>query len=118
MICINPEIIYMAPAVKVDLGKEVERSPFKPQYISRSSSEVFQADSMQQSRDELQHKILLLSWIQALGLAICHLMHCVLSQTSIYFAIANGSELGKVREASTVPGARLSTKTSEPTFIL
>lgn len=38
-------------------------------------------------------------------------MHCALPQTSIYFAIATGSELGKTREAGTVPGPRLSTKT-------
>lgn len=47
MIRINPEIIDMAPAIKMDLGRQVERSPFKPQGICLRSSGAIQADSKQ-----------------------------------------------------------------------
>lgn len=71
MIRINPEIIHMAPAIKMDLGKQVEGSPFKCQDTSLQRSGAFLVESKQQGRAEAQHKAHH-SWSQALGPAhIC-----------------------------------------------
>lgn len=56
MICINPEIIHVAPAIKMDLGKEVEGSPFKCQHTSLRSSGALQVESKQRGRGEGEHK--------------------------------------------------------------
>lgn len=116
MICINPEVIDMTPAIKMDLGRQVERSPFKPQGTSLRSSGALQAERKQQSRAELQHKALLHSWSQALGPANLHTVcfHRPPHTLPLQLAVSwEGQE-----QATTVPGHRFSTENPAPTFIL
>lgn len=56
VICINPEIIHVAPAIKMDLGKQEEWSPFKCQHTSLRSSGALRVESKPQGRAEVQHK--------------------------------------------------------------
>lgn len=108
MIRINPEIIHVAPAVKMDLGKQEERSPFKSQDTSPRSSGALRVESKQQGRAEVPHKALH-SWSRAVAPA--HL--CTLCFHRALPASWEGQE-----QASTVPGHRLSTDAPAPTFIL
>lgn len=116
MIRINPEIIDVAPAIEMDLGRQAERSPFKSQGTSQRSSGALQAASKQQSRAELQHKALLHSWDLALRPAILHMACFHRPPHTLPLQLAASWEGHE--QASTVPGHRLSTETPAPTFIL
>ena len=92
MIRINPEIIDVAPAIKMDLGRRVERSPFKPQgTLPRSSGASKSAAS---SRAELNCSTRLSSTPGARHWDLPPSTR-VLPQTSTHFATAAGSELGR-----------------------
>lgn len=116
MICINPEIIDVAPAIKMDLGRQVERSSFKPQGTYLRSSGALRAASKQQGRAELWHKALLHSWDLALGPAILHTVCFYRRPHTLLLQLAESWE-GQ-EQASTVPGHRLGTETPALTFIL
>ena len=67
MICINPEIIDVAPAIKMDLRKQADRSPIKPQGTSLGSSGALQANS----RAELNTRVSLIPGVRHWDLPTC-----------------------------------------------